>query len=184
MAEMLTPERISVVGEVISVKEMKRSDYLKKDGESKFRHDCRLVRIDPMNGNPNHDVYVTDDQWARYGMGAILFEGNIVNVAMDVCKKDETGYKDEDGEWVWHTASYNAFAGADNVGGARLISIYIKLGITPNIVNEFINELQERRKAYKVLVPTAVKAIASVEEIPDGENPQTVEETTDDNTED
>ena len=143
------PLRIAIVGEVISKKEMLKVNFIdSKTGESKFGHDCYLIRVDPLDGRPMQDVYVTFDQWDKYGMNKVLFEGNIVNIAMDQCVAGETGYIDRDTEeFVYHTKSYNAFAGADNVGRLGLIGVFAKQGVTPSIVSSFIEAIDtERRK--------------------------------------
>lgn len=41
--ELKTPIRHSVIGEIISVKDINKDDYK----EGKFKHDCKIVRVDP-----------------------------------------------------------------------------------------------------------------------------------------
>lgn len=168
------PKRIAVIGEVISIKEMLKDNFIdSKTNESKFKHDCYLVRVDPLDGRPMIDVYVTFDQWAKYGMSAILFVGNVVNVAMDECIAGETQYINADTEEVeYHAKSYNTFAGADNVGNLGLIGVFAKQGVAPNIVRDFINaiEIERRKHAAKVKPEDAAveEAPAAVEEEPKG----------------
>ena len=50
--ELKNPVRRSVIGEIISIKEINKDDF----EEGKFRHDCRIVRVDPLNGAPLVDV--------------------------------------------------------------------------------------------------------------------------------
>ena len=160
MAEMNAPLRMMVTGEVIDVKEMLKENYKKKNSnESKFKHDCYLVTVDPLNGNPMVDVYVTFAQWDKYGMSAILFEGNIVNVIMDQCIAGETTYYDENDEIQYHTASYNSFAGAKNVGETALIGVFMKQGLVPSVVKEFINCVVTNRNRQKAKIsnPGAAK---------------------------
>ena len=52
--ELKTPIRHSVIGEIISVKDINKDDYK----EGKFKHDCKIVRVDPLNGSPLVDVYL------------------------------------------------------------------------------------------------------------------------------
>lgn len=158
MAELLTPTRIALTGEIISVKEMKMADYLKKDGvTSKFNHDCRLVRLDLLDGSPLVDIYVTDDQWKRYGMIGVLFVGNLVTVDIDQCVKDETGYYDGNDEWQFHKESFNAFAGANNVGKLGMVKILIKQGITVDMAQPFLDEINANRKAHEAIKPRSVE---------------------------
>lgn len=42
--ELKTPIRHSVIGEIISVKDINKDDYK----EGKFKHDCKIVRVDPL----------------------------------------------------------------------------------------------------------------------------------------
>ena len=46
--ELKNPVRRSVIGEIISIKEINKDDFK----EGKFRHNCRIVRVDPLNGAP------------------------------------------------------------------------------------------------------------------------------------
>lgn len=161
------PRRIAVIGEVISIKGMLKANFIdSKTNESKFKHDCFLVRVDPLDGRPMIDVYVTFDQWAKYGMDAILFVGNVVNVAMDECIAGETQYINADTEEVeYHSKSYNTFAGADNVGNLGLIGVFAKQGVAPNIVRDFLNaiEVERRKHAMKSKpaedIPTEVASV-------------------------
>ena len=66
--ELKTPIRHSVIGEIISVKDINKDDYK----EGKFKHDCKIVRIDPLNGSPLVDVYITNDQYNQYGLAPIV----------------------------------------------------------------------------------------------------------------
>ena len=77
--ELKNPVRRSVIGEIISIKEINKDDFK----EGKFRHDCRIVRVDPLNGAPLIDVYITNDQYDKYGLNAIIFAGNVVNFSID-----------------------------------------------------------------------------------------------------
>ena len=111
--ELKNPTRRSVIGEIISIKEINKDDF----EEGKFRHDCRIVRVDPLNGAPLVDVYITNDQYDKYGLNAIIFAGNVVNFSIDENIAGETGYIDPDTEeWTYHEKTFNSFAGADNVG--------------------------------------------------------------------
>lgn len=179
MAEMVNPTRISVIGEIISVKDIKKDDYK----EGKFQHDCKIARLDPLNGSPMVDVFVTERQWDRYGMGTILFEGNVVNVSMDQCIAGETGYVNpETEEWELHKFSLNVFAGADNVGKLGLIGVFGKQGVGPAIVMQFIEAIEELRKMHnKTLKPKAATFVGTVksEDVEDAEaetNTETKEE--------
>ena len=44
--ELKNSVRRSVIGEIISIKEINKDDF----EEGKFRHDCRIIRVDPLNG--------------------------------------------------------------------------------------------------------------------------------------
>ena len=129
--ELKNPVRRSVIGEIISIKEINKDDFK----EGKFRHDCRIVRVDPLNGAPLVDVYITNDQYDKYGLNAIVFAGNVVNFSIDENIAGETGYIDPDTEeWTYHEKTFNSFAGADNVGSLGLISVFGKLGVGADIV--------------------------------------------------
>ena len=143
--ELKNPVRRSVIGEIISIKEINKDDFK----EGKFRHDCRIVRVDPLNGAPLVDVYITNDQYDKYGLNA--------NIA------GETGYIDSDTkEWTYHTKTLNSFAGADNVGSLGLIGVFGKLGVGADIVSGFIKNIETARKQREAVVkPKAVEAVAT-----------------------
>ena len=125
--ELKTPIRHSVIGEIISVKDINKDDYK----EGKFKHDCKIVRVDPLNGSPLVDVYITNDQYNQYGLAPIVFEGNVVNFTIDENIAGETGYIDPDTEeWTYHEKSFNSFAGADNVGSLGLIGVFGNLRLS------------------------------------------------------
>ena len=130
--------------------------------EGKFRHDCRIVRVDPLNGAPLVDVYITNDQYDKYGLNAIIFTGNVVNFSIDENIANETGYIDPDTkEWAYHTKTLNSFAGADNVGSLGLIGVFGKLGVGADI-SGFIKNIETARKQREAVTkPKAVEAVAT-----------------------
>ena len=143
--ELKNPVRRSVIGEIISIKEINKDDFK----EGKFRHNCRIVRVDPLNGAPLVDVYITNDQYDKYGLNAIVF--------------GETGYIDPDTEeWTYHEKTFNSFAGADNVGSLGLIGVFGKLGVGADIVSGFIKNIETARKQREAVTkPKAVEAVAT-----------------------
>ena len=147
--ELKNPVRRSVIGEIISIKEINKDDFK----EGKFRHDCRIVRVDPLNGAPLVDVYITNDQYDKYGLNAIVFAGNVVNFSIDENIAGETGYIDPDTEeWTYHEKTFNSFAGADNVGSLGLIGV----------VSGFIKNIETARKQREAVAkPKAVEAVAT-----------------------
>lgn len=157
--ELKNPMRRSVIGEIISIKEINKDDFK----EGKFRHDCRIVRVDPLNGAPLVDVYITNDQYDKYGLNTIIFAGNVVNFSIDENIAGETGYIDPDTkEWTYHEKTFNSFAGADNVGSLGLIGVFGKLGIGADIVSGFIKNIETARKQREAIVkPKAVEAVAT-----------------------
>lgn len=151
--ELKTPIRHSVIGEIISVKDINKDDYK----EGKFKHNCKIVRVDPLNGSPLVDVYITNDQYNQYGLAPIVFEGNVVNFTIDENIAGETGYIDPDTEeWTYHEKSFNSFAGADNVGSLGLIGVFGKLGIGADIVSTFIKSIETARSQRKAVVKPKV----------------------------
>lgn len=157
--ELKNPVRRSVIGEIISIKEINKDDFK----EGKFRHDCRIVRVDPLNGAPLVDVYITNDQYDKYGLNAIVFAGNIVNFSIDENIAGETGYIDPDTEeWTYHEKTFNSFAGADNVGSLGLIGVFGKLGVGADIVSGFIKNIETARKQREAVAKLkAVEAVAT-----------------------
>ena len=137
--ELKNPVRRSVIGEIISIKEINKDDFK----EGKFRHDCRIVRVDRLN--------------------AIIFAGNVVNFSIDENIAGETGYIDlNTKEWTYHTKTLNSFAGADNVGSLGLIGVFGKLGVGADIVSGFIKNIETARKQREAVVkPKAVEAVAT-----------------------
>lgn len=145
--EFKNPVRRSIIGEIISIKAINKDDYK----EGKFRHDCRIVRVDPLNGNPLVDIYITNDQFERYGLAPIVFEGNVANFSIDENIAGETGYMDPDTEeWTYHEKSFNSFAGVDNVGSLGLIGVFGKLGVGADIVSTFIKSIETLRVQHQV----------------------------------
>lgn len=145
--EFKNPVRRSIIGEIISIKAINKDDYK----EGKFRHDCRIVRVDPLNGNPLVDIYITNDQFERYGLAPIVFEGNVANFSIDENIAGETGYMDPDTEeWTYHEKSFNSFAGVDNVGSLGLIGVFGKLGVGADIVSTFIKSIETLRAQHQV----------------------------------
>lgn len=157
--ELKNPVRHSVIGEIISIKEINKDDFR----EGKFRHNCRIVRVDPLNGAPLVDVYITNDQYDKYGLNAIVFAGNVVNFSIDENIAGETGYIDPDTEeWTYHEKTFNSFAGADNVGSLGLIGVFGKLGVDADIVSGFIKNIETARKQREAVTkPKAVEAVAT-----------------------
>lgn len=145
--EFKNPVRRSIIGEIISIKAINKDDYK----EGKFKHDCRIVRVDPLNGNPLVDIYITNDQFERYGLAPIVFEGNVANFSIDENIAGETGYMDPDTEeWTYHEKSFNSFAGVDNVGSLGLIGVFGKLGVGADIVGGFIKSIETLRAQHQV----------------------------------
>lgn len=142
MAEIVNPVRRRITGEIISIKKINKDDFQ----EGKFRHDCRIVRVDPLNDSPLVDVYITNDQFDKYGLKSIVFEGNVVNFSIDENIAGETGYYNEDGDLVLHEKSFNSFAGCDNVGSLGLIGVFGKLGVGADLVSGFIKNIETARK--------------------------------------
>ena len=157
--ELKNPVRRSIISEIISIKEINKDDFK----EGKFRHDCRIVRVDPLNGTPLVDVYITNDQYDKYGLNAIVFEGNVVNFSIDENIAGETGYIDPNTEeWTYHEKTFNSFAGADNVGSLGLIGVFGKLGVGADIVSGFIKNIETARKQREAIAkPKAVEAVAT-----------------------
>ena len=155
--ELKNPVRRSVIGEIISIKEINKDDFK----EGKFRHDCRIVRVDLLNGAPLVDVYITNDQYNKYGLNAIVFAGNVVNFSIDENIAGETGYIDPDTEeWTYHEKTFNSFAGADNVGSLGLICVFGKLGVGADIVSGFIKNIEIARKQREAVAKSkAVEAV-------------------------
>ena len=139
--ELKNPVRRSVIGEIISIKEINKDDFK----EGKFRHDCRIVRVDPLNGAP------------------VVFAGNVVNFSIDENIAGETGYIDPDTEeWTYHEKTFNSFAGADNVGSLGLIGVFGKLGVGADIVSGFIKNIETARKQREAVAKSkAVEAVAT-----------------------
>lgn len=151
--ELKTPIRHSIIGEIISVKDINKDDYK----EGKFKHDCKIVRVDPLNGSPLVDVYITNDQYNQYGLAPIVFEGNVANFTIDENIAGETGYIDPDTEeWTYHEKSFNSFAGADNVGSLGLIGVFGKLGVGADMVSKFIKSIEIARSQHKAVVKPKV----------------------------
>ena len=163
--ELKNPMRRSVIGEIISIKEINKDDF----EEGKFRHDCRIVRVDPLNGAPLVDVYITNDQYDKYGLNAIIFAGNVVNFSIDENIANETGYIDPDTkEWTYHTKTFNSFAGADNVGSLGLIGVFGKLGVGADIVSGFIKNIVKlllSLKRLKLLLLNKQKKLRKFREV-------------------
>lgn len=157
--ELKNPVRRSLIGEIISIKEINKDDFK----EGKFRHDCRIVRVDPLNGIPFVDVYITNDQYDKYGLNTIIFAGNVVNFSIDENIAGETGYIDPDTEeWTYHEKTFNSFAGVDNVGSLGLIAVFGKLGIGADIVSGFIKNIEMARKQREAIVkPKAIEVVVT-----------------------
>lgn len=179
--ELKNPVRRSVIGEIISIKEINKDDF----EEGKFRHDCRIVRVDPLNGAPLVDVYITNDQYNKYGLNAIIFAGNVVNFSIDENIANETGYIDPDTEeWTYHTKTFNSFAGADNVGSLGLIGVFGKLGVGADIVSGFIKNIETARKQREAVAkPKVVEAVAKPKAVEAVVTEQTEETVTTEQTE-
>ena len=64
--ELKNPVRRSVIGEIISIKEINKDDFK----EGKFRHNCRRVRVNPLIAAPLDDVYITKEQNVKYGLNS------------------------------------------------------------------------------------------------------------------
>lgn len=147
-ATIQNPIRRSVIGEVINIKDVKKDDF--KEGT--FKHDCKIVRVDPLNGNPLVDIYITEDQFSKYGLKPIVFMGNVVNFSVDENIAGETQYLDaKDGEIKYHEKSFNSFAGADNVGSLGLIGVFGKLGVGADIVQGFIKNIEAARRQHQTV---------------------------------
>lgn len=148
MAELKQPVRIALVGQVIAVKEVNKDDFK----EGKFRHDCYIVNVAPADGTAIRDVYVTKDQWAKYGMGNVLFDGNIVNVSIDQCIAGETGYIDTDTEeYTLHEKSFDAFAGAFNCGTMNLLGVLARQGIPAELIGDFVKQIEANRRVMNTM---------------------------------
>lgn len=146
------PLRRSVIGEIINIKAIKKDDFR----EGLFKHDCKIVRVDPLNGNPLVDIYITEDQFAKYGLKPIVFAGNVVNFSVDENIAGETQYLDaEDGEVKFHNKSFNSFAGADNVGSLGLIGVFGKLGVGADMVQGFIKNIEAARRQHQSVAAQA-----------------------------
>lgn len=160
MADLQNPVRRSLIGEVLSIKEIRMADF----EEGKFRHDCKLVTVEPVDGGPVTDIYITVDQFAKYGISGIVFVGNIVNFSIDDNIAGETGFIDpETQEWTLHEKSFSSFAGANNVGFLNLIGIYGKKGVGADIVGSFIKSIEAQRAKHASL-GAKPKVVESAEE--------------------
>lgn len=169
MAEVFNaPVRRSIKGQIISVKFINKDDY--KTG--KFKHNCYIVNVDTLNEQPLSVIYITVEQFMKYGLKPIVFEGNVVNFTVEDNIAGETGYLDVDtGEFIYHTTSFTSFVGCENVGTLGLIGVFGSVGVGPAIVESFIATIEAQRRQQENLCRKAVVT----EETTIGEEPTTEE---------
>lgn len=160
MAENTKPVQDSIRGEIVAIKAIKKGDYVKKDGTPKFKHDTSVISVDPLDGNPVKQIFITEDQKRAYAIASSLFVGNIVTVNIEHCIEGETTYYDNDEDMEkYHGATYDAFVGLFPVSKVGLIQVFMKQGIPAELVNEFIKEVTTAREKYLAQIPKPIEAL-------------------------
>lgn len=162
--EMKLPVSRNVEAVVLSVKSLAKADFINnKTGDSKLKHDCRVITCRPISAADNKliEVFVTNAQWDKYGIAPIMFQNNLVVFTLEEHIAGETNYLDAEGVMQTDTKSYVAFAGAQEIDDFLLFGYMMQLGFTDSICERMADRINTQRVAEKAKFRVANNAPAA-----------------------
>lgn len=137
--KLVKPLLLNVIGTVVGLSERSKG--------GKFKHDTKIVTIEDVRTGEFLDVFITARQWSEYRCGEYCYMNNVINVAVEDCIANVTGYIAEEGdvEMTAHTESFKAFNRALNASIQSLAIALSKQGVDHNTIQMLTNSVQSVR---------------------------------------
>ena len=137
--KLVTPEVLNIIGTVVGISERAKG--------GKFKHDTKIVTIEDVKTGEFVDVFITARQWSEYKCGDYCYMNNVINVAVEDCKANVTGYIAQEGdvEMTAHEHDFKAFNRALNASIQSLAIALSKQCVDHNTIAMLTHSVQSVR---------------------------------------
>lgn len=140
VSKLVKPEVVNIVGTIVGL------NFRKADGV-KFKRDTHIVTVSSFLDNSLVDIFITERQFKEYGCEAYVYSGNVVNIAIEKCIKDVTGYFNEsdDVEMTAHEATFAAFNRALDADPILLMTQLSRAGVQTELIKMIVSQVNTTR---------------------------------------
>lgn len=140
---LVNPQTSQFIGAVAAVTERSKG--------GKFEHDTIIISCSNIVTGDIEDIFVTKKQFVEYGLKQSVYRDNIIQVELEECIANVTGYKAsaDDEELTPHTTTYKAFNRILNSTAVTLRISLVKMGIDKESIDGILFDLAAIRARHE-----------------------------------